>query len=257
MTDPALFRLRVTFVEKGRLALLSHLELARALERAVRRADLPFAVSRGFSPHMRIAFGAALPVGVGGTCELFDLLLVRYVPPARALAALQAASVPDLMPFSCEYVEHTAPAASVAFPVSSYRARLSRAPRRLLLPEQVRVVRKKKDRTLAVGDYLLEAPRLEGETLDFTLVARQSGSLRPDVLLRETLALSSGGDAPQRAADAGGVLLAVEDATGAAAAEASGAEAQGGPDVRVVGVMRVGQRAAGERERTLSGREAS
>lgn len=61
MADPRLFRLRVTFRETGRLAMLSHLELARALERAVRRAQLPFAVSQGFSPHMRIAFGAALP----------------------------------------------------------------------------------------------------------------------------------------------------------------------------------------------------
>lgn len=82
MADPRLFRLRVTFRETGRLAMLSHLELARALERAVRRAQLPFAVSQGFSPHMRIAFGAALPVGVGGTAEIFDLFLTDYVPGA-------------------------------------------------------------------------------------------------------------------------------------------------------------------------------
>ncbi len=86
MADPRLFRLRVTFRETGRLAMLSHLELARALERAVRRAQLPFAVSQGFSPHMRIAFGAALPVGVGGTAEIFDLFLTDYVPAPRALA---------------------------------------------------------------------------------------------------------------------------------------------------------------------------
>ena len=94
MADPRLFRLRVTFRESGRLSMLSHLELARALERAVRRAQLPFAVSQGFSPHMRIAFGAALPVGVGGTAEIFDLFLTDYVPAPRALAALQEASLP-------------------------------------------------------------------------------------------------------------------------------------------------------------------
>ena len=105
MPDPSLFRLRVTFCKQGRLALLSHLELARALERAVRRARLPFAVSQGFSPHMKIAFGAALPVGVGGTRELFDLQMTRYVSPERALEALQAASVPDLMVKSCEYID--------------------------------------------------------------------------------------------------------------------------------------------------------
>lgn len=73
MTDPnarQLFRLRSTYIETGRLAMLSHLEVAHTLERTVRRAGLPFAVSQGFSPHMKIAFGAALPVGVGSTCEI-------------------------------------------------------------------------------------------------------------------------------------------------------------------------------------------
>ena len=83
MADPRLFRLRVTFCKQGRLALLSHLEVARALERAVRRAGLPYAVSQGFSPHMRIAFGAALPVGVGGTREMLR-------PAARTLRVARA-----------------------------------------------------------------------------------------------------------------------------------------------------------------------
>ena len=101
MPDPNLFRLRMTFCKQGRLAMLSHLEVARALERAVRRAGLPFAVSQGFSPHMKIAFGAALPVGVGGTHELADLQMTRYVPVDEALEALQRASVPDLMVKAC------------------------------------------------------------------------------------------------------------------------------------------------------------
>ena len=116
MADPRLFRLRVTFHETGRLAMLSHLELARALERAVRRAQLPFAVSQGFSPHMRIAFGAALPVGVGGTAEIFDLFLTDYVPAPRALTALQEASPADLYPTEARYIEARDAAASVALP---------------------------------------------------------------------------------------------------------------------------------------------
>ena len=80
--------------------MLSHLELARALERAVRRAQLPFAVSQGFSPHMRIAFGAALPVGGGRHRRDIRSVLTDYVPALRALAALQEASPADLYPRS-------------------------------------------------------------------------------------------------------------------------------------------------------------
>lgn len=141
MADPRLFRLRVTFRESGRLSMLSHLELARALERAVRRAQLPFAVSQGFSPHMRIAFGAALPVGVGGTAEIFDLFLTDYVPALRALAALQEASPADLYPIEARYIEARDAAASVALPVSTYEVVLSEAPRAVVVPEAITVVR--------------------------------------------------------------------------------------------------------------------
>ena len=79
MADPRNFRLRVEFCKQGRLALLSHLEVARALERAVRRAGLPFAISQGFSPHMKIAFGAALPVGVGA--DAADFAIVQELQP--------------------------------------------------------------------------------------------------------------------------------------------------------------------------------
>ena len=184
MTDPALFRLRVEFCKKGRLSLLSHLEVARALERAVRRSALPFAVSQGFSPHMRIAFGAALPVGVGGEHELFDLLLKRYVDPDEALVALRRASVDDLMVLSCAYIHHQAEAASVAFPVCSYAAELSCAPGTLRVPAQVTVVRKNKEKTLRTPDFIVGRPVLRGRRVEFELESKPTGSLRPDLLVR-------------------------------------------------------------------------
>lgn len=188
MAEQQTFRMRITFTKQGRLALLSHLEVARALERAVRRAQLPFAVSQGFSPHMKIAFGAALPVGVGGTHELVDLQLVRYVPADEALAALQKASVPDLMVKECVYIEPKAPAASAAFPLSTYRALLSAAPAQLPVPAQVHIVRKKKERVLDVADFLVGEMVLEGAALTFTLEQKPTGSLRPDKLVAACLA---------------------------------------------------------------------
>lgn len=187
MADPRLFRLRVTFRETGRLAMLSHLELARALERAVRRAGLPFAVSQGFSPHMRIAFGAALPVGVGGTAEIFDLFLTDYVSVPSALAALQEASPADLYPTEARYIEARDAAASVACPVSTYEVVLSEAPRALVVPEEITVVRKKKEKTLAVADFLAGPVALNGATVHFALEAKPTGSLRADAFVRELI----------------------------------------------------------------------
>ena len=198
MADPRLFRLRVTFRETGRLAMLSHLEVARALERAVRRAGLPFAVSQGFSPHMRIAFGAALPVGVGGTAEFFDLFLADYVPAERALVALQEASPADLYPTEARYIEARDAAASVACPVSTYEVRLSAPPAAVAAPEQITVVRKKKEKTLTVSEFLVGPVSLEGDTVCFTLEAKPTGSLRADAFARELIAATvAAGHAPE------------------------------------------------------------
>lgn len=190
MADPRLFRLRVTYRKTGRVAMLSHLEVARALERAVRRAHLPFAVTNGFSPHMRIAFGAALPVGVGGLRECFDIFLTEYVAPTKALEALIAASPEDLMPLSCAYVEPNAPAVSVAFPVSTYEAHFSGDVSGMQVPDTIEVTRKKKRKVLEVGAYLREDMHIDGDTITFVLAAKPTGSLRPDVLLKAALSLS-------------------------------------------------------------------
>ena len=186
MTDPnapRVFRLRATFIERDRLAMLSHLEVAHALERTVRRAGLPFAVSQGFSPHMKIAFGAALPGGVGSTCEIFDLQLRDYVAADKALAALQQASVPDLMVQDCRYIENSAPAASVAFPFSTYEVRFDAPVSSIAVPESITVVRKRKEKTLVVDEFLAEPFAFDGDRATFTLEAKPTGSLRPDVLL--------------------------------------------------------------------------
>lgn len=177
------FRLRVIYKKGGRLAMLSHLELTHALERTVRRSGLPFALTQGFSPHMKLAYGSALPVGVGSTCEVFDVTLVRYVAPARALEALQAASSADLMCLSCEYVEPRAAAASVAFPYSVYEARFDVPLSSVTWPQVIEVMRKKKLKTLTVADYLIGDVVVAGDTVRFQLKSTNAGSLRPDLFL--------------------------------------------------------------------------
>lgn len=189
MSDPVNFRMRIFYRKSGRIALLSHLEVARSLERAVRRAKLPYAISQGFSPHMKIAFGSALPVGVGGEQECFDLQLTRYVAPDSACEALQGASAQDLMVTACSPIGPRDPAASVAYPISTYRVELSDAPAsKITVPETITVIRKKKEKVLKVDEFLLDNPMIEGSTMTFALRAKPTGSLRVDTLIRELIA---------------------------------------------------------------------
>jgi radical SAM-linked protein len=64
---------RIRFAKVGRAAFLGHLDLVRLLARSLRRADLPLAMTRGFSPKPRLVFGPALGLGVPSLGELMDV----------------------------------------------------------------------------------------------------------------------------------------------------------------------------------------
>jgi len=194
VSDPSLFRLRVMYCKAERLAYLSHLEVAHALERTIRRSQLPFAISQGFSPHMKIGYGAALPVGVGSTCEIFDLFLTTYVAPQKALKALQDSSSKGLMPFHAEYVEHSAKAASVVFEHFVYEIILSDSIGHVVIPEVILIQKKDKTKEIRVADYL-EHFICDEARIEFTLAAHSGSSIRPDVLIQQILKETYGHDA--------------------------------------------------------------
>jgi radical SAM family uncharacterized protein len=75
---------RIRFAKVGRAAFLGHLDLVRLLARSFRRADLPLAMTRGFSPKPRISFGPALGLGVPSLGELMDVDLDHVAPGLRS-----------------------------------------------------------------------------------------------------------------------------------------------------------------------------
>ena len=200
------FLLRIKYVKHGRLAYLSHLETIRTMERVIRRAQLPYAVSEGFNPHMKVSFGPALPVGAASDCEYLDLRLREYVAPAEALARMQAMSVPELTPVECFYIGLRDDAATVAFPVSAWEARFADCEAHRLqtafdaLVEQgyIEVMRKPKKKRgpmeakqVPFENRLVEEPVCEQDGADvrvrFTTCAQADGSLRPDKLIEAAL----------------------------------------------------------------------
>ncbi len=81
-------RLRVTFSKDGPLVYTSHLDLARAWERSLRRAGVSLAYSGGFNPRPKLQLAAALPLGHIGEAELLDVWLERPMPVEEFSRAL-------------------------------------------------------------------------------------------------------------------------------------------------------------------------
>jgi radical SAM family uncharacterized protein len=69
----AVMRVRVRYAKADELRFTSHLDVTRAIQRALRRARVPVCYSQGYSHHPRISFGPPLPLGVVGEAEYFDL----------------------------------------------------------------------------------------------------------------------------------------------------------------------------------------
>lgn len=92
--QPVVQRLRIRYTKSGRMRFASHRDFQRALERAVRRADLPIAFSGGFSPHPRISYANAAPTGAASEAEYVELGMRESVDPA-AVPGLLSAALPE------------------------------------------------------------------------------------------------------------------------------------------------------------------
>lgn len=73
--------LRVCYAKRGWMRFASHRDIARVLERALRRAELPVAFSAGFTPHPRSSYNGAAPTGVASEAEHFEFSLTEYRDP--------------------------------------------------------------------------------------------------------------------------------------------------------------------------------
>lgn len=195
------FRLRVRFGKLQRLRFLSHLEVMRACERSIRRAGFDYAVTQGFSPKMRVAFGPALPVGTAGEREYLDVWLRTYVPAEEALRRLRAAAPPDLAAEEAAYVGEKESSLSATLTIACYEVTasgegvsaesLGRALGAVVADGRLEVEQKGKTKVFDLATSLPKEPVVrsrEGRVVvDVTTRMGPEGSLRPEVLVRQAL----------------------------------------------------------------------
>ena len=62
---------RMRFVKCGSMKFIGHLDCMRFFQKAIRRAKLDVAYSKGYSPHQLMSF--ASPLGVGVTLSLIHI----------------------------------------------------------------------------------------------------------------------------------------------------------------------------------------
>lgn len=96
MTKVGAVSIRIRFTKSGRIRFISHRDVARLFERALRKLQLPVAYTEGFSPRPKLSFGLALTVAHESEAEYLDVEL-NEAPDLEALPAELTAALPDGM----------------------------------------------------------------------------------------------------------------------------------------------------------------
>lgn len=83
-----MYKILCKYTKTGNLKFISHLDILRLMQRAICRAKLPAKYSEGFNPHIKIAFGFPLSLGVESIGEYFELELTEKLDIEKIVDAL-------------------------------------------------------------------------------------------------------------------------------------------------------------------------
>ncbi|MGI8536301.1 MAG: TIGR03936 family radical SAM-associated protein [Mycobacteriales bacterium] len=150
---PAVQKLRLRYTKRGRLRFTSHRDIARAFERALRRAQVPMAYSAGFSPHPKISWVGAAPTGVASEAEYVEISVVERVHLDRLRQSLD-----ESLPAGIDVVEVVEAPAGTSLPDRIQASRWE-----ILLPQvPVETVQAAVEAFLAADSVLVERLMKDG-----------------------------------------------------------------------------------------------
>lgn len=170
------------------MKFLSHHDLMRFFERAIRRAALPVKMSQGFNPRPKFSIAAALGVGVSAEQEILEIELEEQLAPDFVLRKLSQTLINGIAITSAEYTGGKPARISGA----SYEVQL---PLEFALPEDAaqtllarelveveRIAKNKKTRRVNIRPYIRNI-HAEGSTVRMELAITDSGAARPEEVI--------------------------------------------------------------------------
>lgn len=179
---------RITFSKTGRAKYISHLDLNRAMSRALRRAAIPLWYTEGFNRHPYVTFAAPLSLGYESLCESMDIRLEEELPMDELVGRLDAA-----MPEGLHIVSaHEALMKPGELTAARYRLTLdcpAQAVERLLARDSIPVEKRTKKKTMKTVDIRpsLTAVQLKEEgtgcVLEVTLPCSSADTVNPSLVL--------------------------------------------------------------------------
>ena len=175
---------------------LGLLDLQRTMQRALRRSGLPVSYSKGFNPHIVMAFASALSSGIPGDAELIDVSLCGEVTEEECLAAMNRVLPPALQASRVRLVDDRFPKAAASLQQAEYKITLTGGARAIvdtihdfLCQEEIMALRKtKKSETMVNIRPMIHELTAEYEEQNDAAVLKarvsfvEAATLKPDLL---------------------------------------------------------------------------
>ncbi len=98
------YPVRGKFEKNGRAVFISHLDLFRTMQRAMKRSKLPVWYSQGYNPRIYLNFPLALSLGVESITEFMDFEIVEEMPYEEMLEVLN-----KVLPEGIHFISMAAP----------------------------------------------------------------------------------------------------------------------------------------------------
>ena len=193
-------KMLVIFEKKERLRHVGHLDLMRAMQRALRRSGVPIAFSKGFNPHLLLTFAAPLSVGMAGLREVMEVPLSEEISEEEFKEKLRSALPPELPCVAVRAVDdrHPAPmallgAASYLINIKENTGPLIAAIPALLQKDSVMVIKKTKsgDKPTDIRPMIYDLKAVGEDSIACTLALCEAATCKPEMLL-DALAQEAG-----------------------------------------------------------------
>ena len=115
-----LVKMLVVYEKTAQIRHVGHLDLMRAMQRALRRSGVPVAFSKGFNPHLLVSFAAPLSVGMPGKREIMEVPLTEEISEEEFKARLRKALPVTLPCIAVRAVDDRHPAPMAILEAASY-----------------------------------------------------------------------------------------------------------------------------------------
>lgn len=187
-------RYRIRFSKREAIRFISHHDLMRVFELAIRRSGLKVKYTEGFNPHPKVSFALALPLGVESLDEIVDIDLEHEgeAPTPQAVIEQLGAVMPPGLKLLDAQISTGRPQVVAAeyeceLPpdfegLSGLQARLEEFMNSESHPFSRSRGKKKAPRNFDAREYVLDA-QLECRTLKMRLQTGQGGGMKPSDLL--------------------------------------------------------------------------